>query len=821
MVFGSASRDIYLRQEGLPLSLCATCKVGDDDEWKYSEISIDRNLGLASDGKFDITGCFMGSRLGWTNIMKPGTLQLKGTVMYGTLIDELGGHEMSICLDLFIDNDRGTLKKRIPPNDIYSSVLGLKLDPNTAVLSGYCLGHDGKLHYSELPLDEHFVNDNGIIKRQEGGDFASTATNIYLDNNWVLCADLLQYNPKGHYNSVEIEFAQYVHIEDGKFVMDDPAGLFDLRGPIMRFLEDIPVDEAKRAVAECTYSTLVTAGAIVGFALTGPIGASIGSAFGSMLGLGARAAIGCSINDPNLRNQVTTISTFQILMVGVSVALALPIGMITAGLTEALEEGLFEDGIIARALETAISKGDENLGKFGLQSVGIDEVKAYITHPLFDQSCYSLVLLLHRIIMKIVDVIQDDLAQGKSNEEIEADIRKLYGDDDSDGPNPLNDITLAVKRAVTTASNKALQDAALEVENAVQGVAHDAAQAAVQEAIQEAVQEVGQEAAKELLQDAGESSALLDVEGAAQAAVDKWVLSIKMAAQDPAANGGGQPRDPVRTFLEVMPDIKKARDGAAQLVKDSTASLEKELENAKDTARKPFQGAAEDAASKAAGAAALIANLVSEVKAAATAEEPVAIALAAEQVDEAMRKAVQDATLAVKQKAAGEAQDAAQDFKEAVHKAVQRVKDAKQEVQKAVQVAIPMIEGTAAVTLQQAANDEAFNEERSGLPNWDDVERAARAAVPGAVQDATQSIQTIADTALRKALQELQAGQEVQNLVRKAAQDAVEDAVAEIPQVVQDSVADAVAAAKEYYERPFGEDPHPGSHGMQPGRVPI
>jgi hypothetical protein len=108
------------------------------------------------------------------------------------------------------------------PNDIYSSVVGLKLDPNTAVLSGYCLGHDGKLHYSELPLNDHFVNDNGIIKREKGGDFASTARNIYLDNNWVLCADLRQYNPKGHYNSVEIEFAQYVHIEDGKFVMDDP-----------------------------------------------------------------------------------------------------------------------------------------------------------------------------------------------------------------------------------------------------------------------------------------------------------------------------------------------------------------------------------------------------------------------------------------------------------------------------------------------------------------------------------------------------------------------------------------------------------------------
>jgi hypothetical protein len=62
-------------------------------------------------------------------------------------------------------------------------------------------------------------------------------------------------------------------------------------------------------------------------------------------------------------------------MVGVSVALALPMDMITAGLTEALEEGVFEDGIVARALETTISRGNTDLWKFGLRSVGKDEVK--------------------------------------------------------------------------------------------------------------------------------------------------------------------------------------------------------------------------------------------------------------------------------------------------------------------------------------------------------------------------------------------------------------------------------------------------------------
>jgi hypothetical protein len=144
-------------------------------------------------------------------------------------------------------------------------------------------------------------------------------------------------------------------------------------------------DEAKRAVAECTYSTLVTAGAIIGFSLTGPIGASLGSAFGAMLGMEARAAIGYSINDPNLRNQVTAISTFQFLMAGLSIVLALPMGTFVAGLTEIAIEGTgtVEEGWIERWLETAISQGDEGLAKFGAKVV---EVKEFSTNPHFDSS---------------------------------------------------------------------------------------------------------------------------------------------------------------------------------------------------------------------------------------------------------------------------------------------------------------------------------------------------------------------------------------------------------------------------------------------------
>jgi hypothetical protein len=155
---------------------------------------------------------------------------------------------------------------------------------------------------------------------------------------------------------------------------------------------------------------------------------------------------------------------------------------------------------------------------------------------------------------KIGGLIKDGLGQGKSNEEIQADITRLFGDDDSDGVNPLHNITLSVKRAAKTASSKALQDAASEVDNAVQCVAQDAAPAAVLEAVREAIQEaapeVGQEAARELAQEAGGSLALQTVEQLVQyVVVRNSVEKIELAAMGPAAYGEEGP-DAVVTFMK-------------------------------------------------------------------------------------------------------------------------------------------------------------------------------------------------------------------------------------------------------------------------------
>ncbi|GKZ25952.1 hypothetical protein AbraCBS73388_001764 [Aspergillus brasiliensis] len=809
MVFSSTSTNIYLREEQGALFLCAMCKIGKfpdlhlDLDSIYSEISLDKCLGLSSDGKFDITNSISNTHGAWIPIIKPGTLYLKGTVLYLTLCDDLGGHDLSICLDVVIENQVGFLSWKPP---------------------GYCLGNDGQLHYSELPLDDHIGAENGIIKREKNGHFLSSgkAKNVCLGSDWWVYADIKfddgRWNP-----DCCIEFGKYVHIEDGKFVMDDPPGLFALRGPVMQFLEDIPLmgygvalidelegddDEAKRAVAECTYSTLITAGAVVGFALTGPIGASIGSAFGTMLGLEAKAGIGLSINDPKMRNQVASISVWQMLTQVALIALALPMDMVVAGLTEGLTEGVFEDGIVDRALQTAISRGDEKLSVYGLKTVGKDEAK--------------------EILGKIADLIRDDLAQKKSNEEIAADISKLYGDDDGDGTNPLNDTTLWVKKAVKAAANKAFNDAAVQIEEATRDTPHDAAQSALQEAAQEATQEVakelGQEVAQELVKAAQQSEWSWELENLTVEVdfkvVGYWVETIKQAADHPWVQGDVSPGDPLGTFMGGLPAIQKALKDAPQMVKDGTTHYMDYLENAKATAQKPFQGTAEVAAEAAKNLARNISDLVSDIRALANEVATHAIQEATGQINEAMQQPVLNATQAIKQQATECARRNAQNIvKEAVDKAVQKVKDAEQEVQTAVQNAISEAQSKAFSTLVVAATDASRSQENRGTPNWDDVEDAAQGAVPGVVQEAIQSIQTTTDTALQEALQKLQPGPEAEKAVRKAAQDAREDAVSKIPKSVQDYVADAVEQAKRVYNRPFGEDPHPKSHGMQPGGV--
>ncbi|EAW25665.1 uncharacterized protein NFIA_044840 [Aspergillus fischeri NRRL 181] len=165
--------------------------------------------------------------------------------------------------------------------------------------------------------------------------------------------------------------------------------------------------------------------------------------------------------------------------------------------------------------------------------------------------------------------------------------------------------------------------------------------------------EVAQELVR-VVREAGGGAEVTKVAEAVQMVVDYLVLAIKGVAEDPSY-GKGMPGVLVWTFREVLPDIKRHQ------------KEQHKLEDAKDTAWKPFQGTAEDAVLKARNVVGVITSLVARIKTLAVAEGQVIINNAVEQVDKVMQTAVQDATWAIKHKATEKAQDSAQDVKEAVH----------------------------------------------------------------------------------------------------------------------------------------------------------
>jgi hypothetical protein len=77
-----------------------------------------------------------------------------------------------------------------------------------------------------------------------------------------------------------------------------------------------------------------------------------------------------------------------------SIALALPIDMVFARLTKVLIEGVIKDGLISRALQAVISRGDKALGVYSLKLVGLDEVKKYIIILSLIKSIFLLEFLL-------------------------------------------------------------------------------------------------------------------------------------------------------------------------------------------------------------------------------------------------------------------------------------------------------------------------------------------------------------------------------------------------------------------------------------------
>ncbi|KAL2837622.1 hypothetical protein BJX68DRAFT_249659 [Aspergillus pseudodeflectus] len=165
-------------------------------------------------------------------------------------------------------------------------------------------------------------------------------------------------------------------------------GFFDPRGPFFRFLEDIPLlgyyiagidamagdeDEAKRAAAECTYSTMVLAASIAGGTLGGPLGAALGSAIATVAGKYVEAAIAETIEDPTLRAPLTGVSIYNILVSEVFIIAGVGIGEISSQFGQLLTDELTEEGF-----SELFSKMAGQLGKKGLNKLTKEELKLIV-----------------------------------------------------------------------------------------------------------------------------------------------------------------------------------------------------------------------------------------------------------------------------------------------------------------------------------------------------------------------------------------------------------------------------------------------------------
>ncbi|KAL2837621.1 hypothetical protein BJX68DRAFT_220490 [Aspergillus pseudodeflectus] len=169
MPFSYTSKNVHLRPDGKELYLCATCKT-DDDDWVYSEIRLDDKLNVLPDDTVFIDD----PRVSYD------TLELKsGSVLSGVVSD---GTAFTFCLEFYFSNYNGRLGFDAPHDDVRGRMVKYTLNDD-AVLRGLVVGKDGRLHYSELPLGDHYENKDGYLVPKKDGHFNWTARSFWIGSD--------------------------------------------------------------------------------------------------------------------------------------------------------------------------------------------------------------------------------------------------------------------------------------------------------------------------------------------------------------------------------------------------------------------------------------------------------------------------------------------------------------------------------------------------------------------------------------------------------------------------------------------------------------
>ncbi|KAJ5907557.1 hypothetical protein N7495_000239 [Penicillium taxi] len=247
----------------------------------------------------------------------------------------------------------------------------------------------------------------GFLERKKNGEFEKTAHHIRLDpETWAMIAFFDRYPEDSYPRLIQCcdILDKWVTISDsGEFIMEDP--LFEDVPVVGYFIAGIDEiegdhDEAVRACAECTYATICLAATLVGSALLGPVGAAVASAVAGYAAMYVKAAIGRSISDPAMRNEVTAITVYRVLMNELFIIAGAGIGEMSGAFSDLIVDELLADGVDQMLADMA-----GKLGKKGLKSLTKEEMKL------------------------IIDSISDAVKHGKS----EDDIKHMFDDFANDG----------------------------------------------------------------------------------------------------------------------------------------------------------------------------------------------------------------------------------------------------------------------------------------------------------------------------------------------------------------------------------------------------
>ncbi|KAE8420006.1 hypothetical protein BDV36DRAFT_293656 [Aspergillus pseudocaelatus] len=431
MGFTTSSKNIHLRPIKTAAgdyitNLCADCK-DENGKWNYREVTLDWYIGVDQPtGRFLLGSPLLGSLLQSKYLTKYSTkveLTAGGAVLLCTMDASYNRRLNTLALDMIFHNDKGDLVYQLPPKNVRSRLTHLTLR-GPAVLHGFAFTRYGTLTPTSLDLDQHLTNDNGLLKRRKNGNFSHSAIDLGLNSNWALIGQLEDWHHTWHLINCWQLMDEWVSITDeGELVMEDPVGTWDLRGPFFRLLEEIPVigyivagidelegdhDEAVRAAAECTYATICLAAALVGGALLGPVGAAVASGVAGYAGLYAKRAIGQHISNPTMRNEVTAITIYRVLVAELTLIAGVGLEGLSGAFSELIVEELMADGFG----QLAVSMG-KMLSEKGLESLSEYDMET--------------------IVKNLVDAIQ----HGKS----EDDIKHMFDDWENDGVDLLNDPT--------------------------------------------------------------------------------------------------------------------------------------------------------------------------------------------------------------------------------------------------------------------------------------------------------------------------------------------------------------------------------------------